>query len=516
MATSDTGVPQPGAQIRPILNKDCISEICSYLLNDGPPTGHKDEMASYATANFMRFDREWRIGRRTRNILSFALTCKEFASFALALLWEEVDGLVRVLNVLPEFRRVGYQTYEFDKDPSPESWARFDFYAGKVRRVDFIGVEVDSWICARILRLHKEPLFPNLWRFLSTRKSSLSPTITLMAPWLRQLPMLEMCDSFSFDIHLTPSDRPEVNAVGFDRQIQLSSFAPLLPDLLALELTGCKGGFLVADLQMVASLSRLTSLTLWIEGAGWPELLDTQSIIFPALRTLDIGDLPRSLVPRFLERIGSDTLTALTVSPINFSARGQPPIIQSVLEISAQKWAPTLRTLFIDATDFTLTAAGCAPVARMTALQHLRFGSLRSIAFTDYQFLATIRPLKNLISFSAFGWRGLSIEALRHVSTCLPRLKSLDLTFTPPDDPPDLGAGYSNHSLDTLIVNVSMDHDAPWLGNVEATVCHLHHIFPSLRNIDIPSHSSRKAQYGLQEEWERVTEFLQTGCPLCS
>ncbi|KAJ7460508.1 hypothetical protein B0H11DRAFT_2315848 [Mycena galericulata] len=226
-------------------------------------------MASYATANFMRFDREWRIGWRShRNILSFALTCKEFASSALDLLWEEVDGLVRVLNVLPEFRRVGYHKYVLDEDPSPESWGRFDFYAEKVRRVDFIGADVDPKICTRILQLHKEPLFPNLWRFLSTRKSNLSPTITLMAPWLRQLPLLEKRVSFSFDIHLTPADRPEVNAIGFDRQILLSGLSQLFPDLLALELTGCKGEFSVADLQMLASLSRLNSLTLWIEGTG--------------------------------------------------------------------------------------------------------------------------------------------------------------------------------------------------------------------------------------------------------
>ncbi|KAJ7906221.1 hypothetical protein B0H13DRAFT_1880782 [Mycena leptocephala] len=138
-------------------------------------------------------------------------------------------------------------------------------------------------------------------------------------------------------------------------------------------------------------------------------------------------------------------------------------------EISAEKWATTLRTVFFDSTDYMITANGHASMARLTSLQHIRFGSFREIPFIDDQFLATVRPLQNLISFSAVGWTGLTVEALRHVANHLSRLRSLDLTFQPPTEPPAMGAQYSGHTLDTLIVNATTD--GPWFENEDVEAC---------------------------------------------
>jgi hypothetical protein len=146
------------------------------------------------------------------------------------------------------------------------------------------------------------------------------------------------------------------------------------------------------------------------------------------------------LVSRFLQKIGSKDLISLTVCGVDFyDSKDQDPLIQSVLEICGQKWL-TLRTSFFDVTDVNLTGAGCAPLANLTSLEHLRFGSYRRVPITDALLLAAVKPLQNLVSLCALSWRGLIIEALHHVSLHLPRLKSLKLTFEPPFRPPPIGS----------------------------------------------------------------------------
>ncbi|KAJ7915355.1 hypothetical protein B0H13DRAFT_2455910 [Mycena leptocephala] len=303
-------------------------------------------------------------------------------------------------------------------DPSPEAWARFDYYARKVRKVDYIPdreLELDPKICARILQIK---------------------------------------DYVAFDVSLTHTNAPQANEITFgwlvhrgkstkdyNLTVTTAGFARSLPQIHSLDLTGSKSGYDLDDLLMLASLTSPTSLAVWI----------------------------------------------------------------SVLEICGQKW-PTLRTLFFDVTDVNLTGAGCAPLANLTSLEHLRFGSYRRVA--------AVKPLQNLVSLCALSWRGLTIEALHHVSLHLPRLKSLELTFEPPLRPPPIGSEEGNHALQTLLVNASED-DGPVVHNVEAAVCYLHHLFPYLRIILVPN-SMRRVEPEIEERWLEVREFLNSGCPSCS
>jgi hypothetical protein len=86
------------------LDDDCILEICCYILDDGPPA---DETSAYATSYGLAYSMDappskWRVRQENhRDVLAFGLTCKQFANSALDVLWSEIDGLVRLLNVLP-------------------------------------------------------------------------------------------------------------------------------------------------------------------------------------------------------------------------------------------------------------------------------------------------------------------------------------------------------------------------------------------------------------------------------
>ncbi|KAJ7161165.1 hypothetical protein C8R46DRAFT_1223476 [Mycena filopes] len=527
----------------PLLNADCVLEICSYLL-DNRPTG-RDDTSNHACLATKYYPARpvWHVGRENhRDLISFALTCKTFMDPALDVVWTEIDGLVRSLNVLPStaFRKVDREEYIFT-DPSPESWDRFDLYAGKVRRINFTGDELDLAICGRVAQLHPESLFPNLHRFISARRRDLSPTILLMAPWLQQMPLLNIPDVrayLSLDASLTPKG-VELTAIGFGwvfyapendtgpriiappgsirykkTTIMNRGFAAFLPAVCSLDLTGCAGGYHIEDLRVLASLSCLTDLKVWIDGPGWPELVAAPYPIFPPLRTLEVRDGPRALLSQFLRRIDSRGLTSLTISHQYHDQRERSALTQPALEIASRKWSTTLRTLFLDCADSTVNAQGHASLAKLKCVEHLRFGSFQRVNFTDAHFLAAIQPLRNLVSFSAVAWRGLTVEALRHVADHLPRLRELDITFLTPTAPPNLPAVPSTHTLDTLIVNAMIGE--PWIQNIEATVCHLHHIFPSLRTIVIPQTSNRKWDYELSLQWERVEELLREGCPVCA
>jgi hypothetical protein len=348
----------------------------------------------------------------------------------------------------------------------------------------------------------------------------------LMAPWLFQMPLLSLPDlrhNFSFDVGLTYMGTIEIKATGFPwplnpDDLHVRAIAPglarCLSNVCSLDLMGLTGGFHIDDLRMLASLSSLTSLAVWFEGAGWPDLLTSPESIFPALRILKVGDTPRALLPTFFAKIGSRTLTSLTLFQPPYH-ESEAPVIAPVIQVVAQKWATTLRTLIFDLTDFALTAPGLAPLSMMTSLEHLGFTSHWEISLTDSELLATIGPLHNLVSLSVIGWRGLTIEALRHIANHVVHLKALDLTFYPPNDPPGPGTEYSGHTLDTLIVNATAI-DGPYLRSIEATACHLHHVFPRLRTIDTSTQRSRQVRNDLAGRWERVQEYLREGCPLCS
>ncbi|KAJ7484942.1 hypothetical protein B0H11DRAFT_2231606 [Mycena galericulata] len=118
---------------------------------------------------------------------------------------------------------------------------------------------------------------------------------------------------------------------------------------------------------------------------------------------------------------------------------------------------------------------------RITALEHSRVDPAAYTQFTGVEFLAIIQPLPRLVSISAFGWRGLGFEALRHLSVCYPALRFLHPTFdrAPAAGAPCASAGSTPHAhaLDTLIVNAS--YDDPHAASAEAMAGHLHRIFPA-------------------------------------
>ncbi|KAJ7134022.1 hypothetical protein C8R43DRAFT_1205577 [Mycena crocata] len=504
-----TSYPPASIMVSTILDHDCITEICAHILT-GEHVLTPDEMeSSYVTFSGKPLRKRWRIHQLDhRNILALALTSKQFMNPALDVMWKEIDSLVRILRVLPSFAfRMEDHRYVFG-EPTPASWVRFDYYARKVRKL------VSTTSIARCVDGLASCTVTHCFPTSAIAHTTAQPPADVQV--------------VQFDVQVTNADTPQINTIcfgwvhlpgessymGHNIRTTTAGFARSLPQVTSIDLAASKGGFHVGDLRMLASLPCLTSVIVWIEGPGWPDLLETPSEIFPALHTLKLGDSPRALIPRFLEKIGSTTLTTLTIFSFRpYSGTRDPiPLVQPALDVLGEKWPRTLRTLCMDFADAALTAPGLESLPKLVSLRHLRFERHICPIVTDTQFLALIRPLSNLISFSAFNWRGLTINALRHVANHLPLLKSVALTFNPPTGPPEPGVKSTSHPLTTLIVNATVD-SGPFLRNTEATVCHLHHIFPSLRHIDIPHIKERRNNSELKEGWQMVEKLLQEGCP---
>ncbi|KAJ7105949.1 hypothetical protein C8R44DRAFT_942542 [Mycena epipterygia] len=509
MSSDSAAVSQPKDYPTRLLDDDCVAEICSYAVDDVL----SDETPSYATyAQLMpHFPRRWRVRRENhRTILAFALACKKHLNPALDVLWKEIDGLARLLNILPSFRKTASMRLA---PPTAKHWARFDYYACRVFRVDYTNSDLDPAICAHISQSHPQPIFPNLHRFIVAERRYFSPVMLLMAPWLRQMPLApEIHDRVSFDIILTYRDIPQVNAlsVGYARAIT-PGFTCFLSSICSLDIIGLQCDLHKNDILALSSLVFLTSFTISIEGDAWFLFLSAHSLLFPALRNLDVAARPRTLIPMFLAHITSPGLTRLSIRPMETSS--EPFVIQSICSIASENW-PRLQTLFVDITDRTLTPAALTSLARFTSLEHLRFAPAVRVRFSPDEFISTVGSLHQLVSFSAFGWRGLTIASLQHLAEHCPRLRSLDLTFEPPNEPPPAGTPRLTHVLDTLIINAS--YDGPYLGNIDATVCHLHHMFPALRTIDMPAVDGRIPQGITKRAWETVEQYLYEGCPRCS
>ncbi|KAJ7501591.1 hypothetical protein B0H11DRAFT_2275215 [Mycena galericulata] len=302
-------------------------------------------------------------------------------------------------------------------------------------------------------------------------------------------------------------------------QLVSPGFTGYLSNASSLQIVTLYSELHAEDINELASLSALTTLTIKIKGSGSPFVLHSRSPRFPSLQTLDVKTDDKTLLPQFLEQIDTSSLTRLAVS--SEEHRWTPHIIGPICRLVARKWPGTLRSLFLDIVDRPLFLASFSSLGNLTVLEHLRVHPAAYAQFTDAEFLATIQPLPHLVSLSAFGWRGLSVAALRHLSVCCPALRSLDLTFDPPALPPApgtpctfTGAIPHAHALDTLIVNVS--YDGPHLTNAEAMAGHLHRIFPALRTIAMPKTATRTPRGITQRVWERVEELLYEGCPACS
>ncbi|KAJ7161170.1 hypothetical protein C8R46DRAFT_1285226 [Mycena filopes] len=79
----------------PLLNADCVLEICSYLL-DNRPTG-RDDTSNHACLATKYYPARpvWHVGRENhRDLISFASTCNTYADPALYVLWTEIDGVL--------------------------------------------------------------------------------------------------------------------------------------------------------------------------------------------------------------------------------------------------------------------------------------------------------------------------------------------------------------------------------------------------------------------------------------
>ncbi|KAJ7487048.1 hypothetical protein FB451DRAFT_1363185 [Mycena latifolia] len=187
---------------------------------------------------------------------------------------------------------------------------------------------------------------------------------------------------------------PEYFAV-FSQESMRRAVVPGLTRFLSttssLALSGMHSDLRMDDLLSVARLRSIASLTVRVEGDVWPALLDEHAALFPALPRPPPSDTPssHSSSPKSLPP------TRLVISQIELTP--QPRHTAHLRGCSR-----TLRTLFINITECSLTPASFTSVARLTSLEHLRFSSSEHVRFSDDSFLDTTGPLRNLFSFSAF------------------------------------------------------------------------------------------------------------------
>jgi hypothetical protein len=403
-----------------------------------------------------------------------------------------------------------------------KKWARFDYYAHKVRAVEYFPSPLPLSISTDLQSAHPAPLFPNLRRFrfqkstfLPEPRESLDLAIKFIAPWLENVELL--CDySPAFEATRSPTNQPELTSISLGEYGPTKpGFAAFLPHIRHLTLHRIT----IPAILELGTLPTLVSLTFELRfGGAYERLARGGAGMFPALESLEVKAWDAMLLIPFLTCISSRILTRLLLCVETASFQPQSDAVTTqVCGFVAHKW-PALRVLQLDLLEESATPASFAAVASLLCLERLCFFSWIATPFTDAQFREIIRPLRNLRAFAAPGWHGLSFAALGHIAEYCPHLECLELGFKPPpqaESQCDLESRLRGQALTTLIPDVSVEHGDN-VEDVAALSCHLHQLFPNLKHIEyIGEHGGRPTDMKLYERWEAVKEQLVDGCSRC-
>ncbi|KAF9461807.1 hypothetical protein BDZ94DRAFT_1237426 [Collybia nuda] len=448
---------------------------------------------------------------RKEQLLWAGMTCRTFLNPALDVLWRSMHSIMPLLKVLPSFQLTNGSSYVL-RGIKNEHWARYSYYARRVREMVFDPEEDDEFnmianhTILRLAHLLPGPMLPSLRRYHAPKVDAdiLFIHLLFLCPSLEHLEM-ENCGEFTSSAVGTL-----LSAIG-EQQLSLKhlmlrgslsrstlTFIPQLTRLCSLEIMG-NGQFMNVDLiEKFGTLECLEHLVLDLEAAplvrGIPLCAEGG---FQRLRNLHIiGEF--SLIPDVLVHISSPFMESLTiVAPPGLLSMAFPLACSTLMYTLSRKWLHSLRKVKVDhhgSTHYgTLSMISLHPLFLLPNIESLVVEnySLR-VSQDDINKIAAAWPclvtLKIPYNDDDFRPDLPTITCLSELARRCPRLETLYLPINVDANPGRAVPQPVPHNLNTLGItsfsrSIEIMDVTSILSSVHLTARYLDCLFPCIKEV---------------------------------
>ncbi|GJE89152.1 hypothetical protein PsYK624_052460 [Phanerochaete sordida] len=408
---------------------------------------------------------------KRRTAAAMASTCRAFYEPATNFLWEELPYVEPLLDCLAG-------AHGIDSPPSTDGasglavgkWACFFTHATRVKvlhvelkeypsysdeaskSVDdrkYEDIEEQLSTLVLIHTLSESPIFPKLHTvvvtdyFFAPRWSYASYVPFFMGPEVRRVKVEALGHATTQALSQLTLSCPQLRQLEldyvFDSDIKLLRCYQALEEALCSH-HQCPVGLPMA-LAQLGSLRR-ASLRFPPEFAGLGKS-GGQSILFPNLESLKLYDFPSiSILPDFIQSIGSTRLTSLTVEDLGWVSNDTTPFDQTIAALAK---FPMLRELILEGTDHTplhvldRSVFPPLPPPKLHLLEELTI-SLPDVFHVETQTIPelgkawpSLRRLDVRTKYKTYGHedppRVWTLDALDLCAAHLPNLQYLDMDF---------------------------------------------------------------------------------------
>ncbi|TFK22435.1 hypothetical protein FA15DRAFT_671560 [Coprinopsis marcescibilis] len=409
--TSSTPFPGPLSTSQSVVrfhsNPDILAYICEYLSYD------------------QDFDsvEQYELEASRRNLAALALTCRAYLEPALDCRWRALDNLYPLFRILPAFVATPSKTHVLRGTISPEEWARFDWYARRVKRFcysrDPNRLDIAMHVYFRIAQLRSTPLLPSLRHlhcpWISQSDFLISGVFLFLSPSLQSLEFCKITSiedkligTFLHTLHADGADLESIVLRGENLTDGMLDLVLPFSNLRTLEIDGMGPAIELAWLQELGRKPKLEELALDFTNSNIEPL--TEDIGFPNLKSLMItASIP--FTRAFLPHITSTSLETLVAVSSQDTASQRTGFITD----SVDRWGSCLQSF---------------------GLVHIIHGENLTISdeLDLLTAIAPLLPLRNLREFRLEGYiLNLTDENVVQLAMAWPRITKLLLPYVSGD-----------------------------------------------------------------------------------
>ena len=501
-------------------NPDILDEICEYLQDEQDGSS---ELLAHTSK---------------RNLLWAGLTCKALLEPALDRLWSSLDSLFPLLKILPSFIQsdgtyvssffsllhpiiLSYCYKVLRGNVTPEDWARFDWYARRIRRFCYTRdpdhLDIAMHVYFRIAQLRSTPLLPSL-RHLHCPSTSqndflISGICLFLSPSLQTLQFEnissvedKLCGTV---LHTLASDGAQIEKIilrGKGLSKDTLWMATRFEHLNLLELTGMGESLSPEIVEKIGSLPWITNLAIDFTDSRMEAL--SKDIGLKNLNSLTIT-APVPFVEALISHIATTQLeTFVAILPCN-PTDDKKEFLAKVVD----RWKDTLRRValvHLPVEDFPnehLRFDALAPLVPLRKLSYLKLeGYVMELTDDNISDMTIDWPEMDtlLLPFSNAIHRRPTIASLRNIARRCPKLRYLTIPLNILDLPaftiPAGGPHTPAHELHTLTVASS---DEVWdPRDLIQGARHIDYLFPKLKLL--ASYDGHDA-----ERWMQMHDIIQ-------
>ncbi|EAU81202.1 hypothetical protein CC1G_11284 [Coprinopsis cinerea okayama7 len=317
---------------------DILADICEYLACE---------------EDFDEMEREIpeELWMSRRNLANLARTCKAYLEPALDRLWRALNTLYPLFNVLPAFHKAA-GTHVLRGTPTPAEWARFDWYARRVKRFcytrDPAHLDIAMHVYFRMAQLRSTPLLPCLRHLycpnISQSEFLISGVCLFLSPSLQSLEFAKIThieDKLSGTfLHTLYEDGANLESVVFKGEgLSDGTLDLILPfeGLRMLELDGMGPVITLEWLKELGKKPKLEELALDFTNSSVEAL--QKDIGFANLKSLMLT-APISFTRAFIPNISSQSLETVVAVSTRDSSTERSAFISEIVD----RYSSTLRS----------------------------------------------------------------------------------------------------------------------------------------------------------------------------